>query len=96
MDIQILPLSRSDIAQAVECIQTVFADDPFFQYMFDQNTVRCAILFSGNPPLLSPYDYDNNDNVDDNDDDDDHDNNGEDSITSPAMQPPSRHTSCTE
>jgi hypothetical protein len=49
MDIQILPLSRSDIAQAVECIQTVFADDPFFQYMFDQNTVSRA-LSSGNPP----------------------------------------------
>ncbi|CBF85657.1 GNAT family N-acetyltransferase [Aspergillus nidulans FGSC A4] len=42
MDIQILPLSRSDIAQAVECIQTVFADDPFFQYMFDQNTYNIA------------------------------------------------------
>jgi hypothetical protein len=40
MDIQILPLTKSDIPQAVECIQTVFADDPFFLYMFDQNTVR--------------------------------------------------------
>ncbi|KAL4817431.1 acyl-CoA N-acyltransferase [Aspergillus spinulosporus] len=42
MDIQILPLTRSDIAEAVECIQTVFADDPFFQYMFDQNTYNIA------------------------------------------------------
>ena len=30
-------------------IQIVFADDPFFQYMFDQNTVSRA-LSSGNPP----------------------------------------------
>lgn len=39
MDIHILPLSRPDIPAAVECIQTVFADDPFFRYMFDQSTV---------------------------------------------------------
>ncbi|KAL5001783.1 acyl-CoA N-acyltransferase [Aspergillus recurvatus] len=42
MDIQILPLSKPDIPQAVECIQTVFADDPFFQYMFDQDTYNLA------------------------------------------------------
>ncbi|KAL3476995.1 acyl-CoA N-acyltransferase [Aspergillus californicus] len=30
------------IPQAVECIQTVFADDPFFQYMFDQSTYNLA------------------------------------------------------
>ncbi|KAL2822769.1 acyl-CoA N-acyltransferase [Aspergillus cavernicola] len=42
MDIQILPLSKADIPQAVECIQTVFADDPFFQYMFDPSTYNIA------------------------------------------------------
>ncbi|KAL2861589.1 acyl-CoA N-acyltransferase [Aspergillus pseudodeflectus] len=42
MDIQILPLTKSDIPQAVECIQTVFADDPFFLYMFDQDTYNPA------------------------------------------------------
>ncbi|KAL2824989.1 acyl-CoA N-acyltransferase [Aspergillus pseudoustus] len=42
MDIQILPLTKSDIPQAVECIQTVFADDPFFLYMFDQSTYNPA------------------------------------------------------
>ncbi|KAJ0417919.1 acyl-CoA N-acyltransferase [Aspergillus carlsbadensis] len=39
---QILPLTKSDIPQAVECIQTVFADDPFFLYMFDQDTYNPA------------------------------------------------------
>ncbi|KAL4951648.1 acyl-CoA N-acyltransferase [Aspergillus filifer] len=38
MEIQILPLTKPDIPDAVECIQTVFADDPFFQYMFDPDT----------------------------------------------------------
>ncbi|KAL4936154.1 hypothetical protein BDV06DRAFT_228150 [Aspergillus oleicola] len=38
MEIQILPLTEPDIADAVECIQTVFIDDPFFQYMFDPKT----------------------------------------------------------
>ncbi|KAL4971017.1 GNAT family N-acetyltransferase [Aspergillus stella-maris] len=38
MEIQILPLTKPDIPNAVECIQTVFADDPFFQYMFDPDT----------------------------------------------------------
>ncbi|KAL4795182.1 acyl-CoA N-acyltransferase [Aspergillus venezuelensis] len=38
MAIQILPLTKPDIPNAVECIQTVFADDPFFQYMFDPDT----------------------------------------------------------
>ncbi|KAL3465025.1 acyl-CoA N-acyltransferase [Aspergillus heterothallicus] len=42
MEIQILPLTKSDIPQAVECIQTVFADDPFFLYMFDQATYNRA------------------------------------------------------
>ncbi|KAL2797808.1 acyl-CoA N-acyltransferase [Aspergillus keveii] len=42
MDIHILPLTKSDIPQAVECIQTVFADDPFFLYMFDQTTYNPA------------------------------------------------------
>ncbi|RDW81248.1 uncharacterized protein DSM5745_04805 [Aspergillus mulundensis] len=42
MDVQILPLSKRDIPQAVECIQTVFADDPFFTYMFDPETYNIA------------------------------------------------------
>ncbi|KAL4922372.1 acyl-CoA N-acyltransferase [Aspergillus aurantiobrunneus] len=42
MDIQIAPLSPADIAAAVECIQTVFADDPFFLYMFDQTCYNIA------------------------------------------------------
>ncbi|KAL4864750.1 hypothetical protein BDV12DRAFT_200829 [Aspergillus spectabilis] len=41
-DIQILPLTKADIPHAVECIQTVFADDPFFQYMFDQSSYNIA------------------------------------------------------
>ncbi|KAL5339532.1 acyl-CoA N-acyltransferase, partial [Aspergillus crustosus] len=40
--IQILPLTKADIPQAIECIQTVFADDPFFLYMFDQSTYNIA------------------------------------------------------
>ncbi|KAL2870390.1 GNAT family N-acetyltransferase [Aspergillus lucknowensis] len=42
MDIHILPLTKSDIPEAVECIQTVFADDPFFRYMFDQSSYNIA------------------------------------------------------
>ncbi|OJJ64230.1 hypothetical protein ASPSYDRAFT_53768 [Aspergillus sydowii CBS 593.65] len=42
MGIHILPLSKPDIPAAVECIQTVFADDPFFRYMFDQSTYNPA------------------------------------------------------
>ncbi|KAL4804434.1 acyl-CoA N-acyltransferase [Aspergillus unguis] len=36
--VEIIPLSKQDIPQAVECIQTVFSDDPFFRFMFDQDT----------------------------------------------------------
>ncbi|KAL4908892.1 hypothetical protein BDW74DRAFT_187377 [Aspergillus multicolor] len=42
MAVEILPLSKRDIPQAVECIQTVFADDPFFTYMFDPDTYNIA------------------------------------------------------
>ncbi|KAL4781372.1 acyl-CoA N-acyltransferase [Aspergillus varians] len=38
----ILPLTKPDIPEAVECIQTVFADDPFFRYMFDQSNYNIA------------------------------------------------------
>lgn len=40
MTVQIHPLAPRDIPDAVECIQTVFSDDPFFRYIFNQSTVR--------------------------------------------------------
>ncbi|KKK16905.1 hypothetical protein ARAM_002676 [Aspergillus rambellii] len=42
MDIQILPLTQLDIPQAVECIQTVFVDDPYFLYLFNPSTYNRA------------------------------------------------------
>ncbi|KAL4923871.1 acyl-CoA N-acyltransferase [Aspergillus undulatus] len=42
MTINIHPLTKPDIPQAVECIQTVFADDPFFLYIFDPDTYNIA------------------------------------------------------
>ncbi|EAW10410.1 GNAT family N-acetyltransferase [Aspergillus clavatus NRRL 1] len=35
MAIDILPLTKSDIPDAVVCIQKAFADDPYFRWMFD-------------------------------------------------------------
>ncbi|PLB54766.1 acetyltransferase, GNAT family [Aspergillus steynii IBT 23096] len=35
MAIEILPLTKQDIPAAVECVQTAFADDPYFQWLFD-------------------------------------------------------------
>ncbi|KAI9375184.1 acyl-CoA N-acyltransferase [Aspergillus egyptiacus] len=42
MEIEILPLTKPDIPQAVQCIQTAFADDPFFLYLFDRSTYNPA------------------------------------------------------
>ncbi|KAK1144285.1 hypothetical protein N8T08_005698 [Aspergillus melleus] len=35
MAVEILPLTKRDIPEAVECVQTAFADDPYFQWLFD-------------------------------------------------------------
>lgn len=38
MSIEIVPLSRTDIPDAVECVQRAFADDPYFRWAFDDPT----------------------------------------------------------
>jgi hypothetical protein len=35
MSVEIVPLTKEDIPAAVECIQTAFADDPYFRWVFD-------------------------------------------------------------
>lgn len=35
MSIEIVPLSRADIPDAVECVQRAFADDPYFRWAFN-------------------------------------------------------------
>ncbi|KAA8648891.1 hypothetical protein EYZ11_006047 [Aspergillus tanneri] len=35
MAIEIVPLTEKDIPEAVECVQTAFAEDPYFLWLFD-------------------------------------------------------------
>lgn len=42
MAIEILPLTKQDIPEAVECVQTAFADDPYFQWLFDNASVSIS------------------------------------------------------
>ncbi|GAB1212272.1 hypothetical protein ATERTT37_001404 [Aspergillus terreus] len=35
MAIEIVPMTERDIPEAVECVQTAFAEDPYFQWLFD-------------------------------------------------------------
>ncbi|KAF7139680.1 hypothetical protein CNMCM5793_007331 [Aspergillus hiratsukae] len=37
MAIDILPLTKADIPDAVVCIQKAFADDPYFRWVFDMS-----------------------------------------------------------
>lgn len=35
MAIEIVPLAKSDIPGAVDCVQKAFADDPYFHWVFN-------------------------------------------------------------
>lgn len=37
MSFQIVPMTEQDIPKAVECVQTAFADDPYFHWLFDSS-----------------------------------------------------------
>ncbi|KAE8354543.1 acyl-CoA N-acyltransferase [Aspergillus coremiiformis] len=37
MAVQIVPMIKQDIPEAVECVQTAFADDPYFHWAFDSS-----------------------------------------------------------
>ena len=39
MAIEIVPMTERDIPEAVECVQTAFAEDPYFQWLFDNTKV---------------------------------------------------------
>ena len=43
MAIEVVPLTERDIPQAIEIIQTAFADDPYFRWVFDTEKV-CPLL----------------------------------------------------
>lgn len=43
MAIEIVPLDQADIPSAVECIQRAFADDPAFNWLFDDPDKVCII-----------------------------------------------------
>lgn len=42
MTIDVVPLSEADIPEAIEIIQTAFADDPYFTWVFDADKV-CSL-----------------------------------------------------
>ena len=35
MPVEIVPMTKADIPAVVECIMTAFADDPWFQWIYD-------------------------------------------------------------
>jgi hypothetical protein len=39
MAVQIVPMTKQDIPEAVECVQTAFADDPYFHWLFNSSEV---------------------------------------------------------
>lgn len=43
MAIKVVPLQEADISGVVECIQEGFADDPYFQWVFDASKVCIRI-----------------------------------------------------
>jgi hypothetical protein len=49
MPIEVHPLTTAEIPGAIEVIQQAFADDPYFQWVFDKEKV-CILCC---PPLLS-------------------------------------------
>lgn len=42
MSIEIVPLAEADIAGVVDCVQSTFADDPYFRWAFDAAKVRAT------------------------------------------------------
>lgn len=40
MAIEVLPITTADIPAAVACIQRAFADDPYFQWIFNTSKVQ--------------------------------------------------------
>jgi ribosomal protein S18 acetylase RimI-like enzyme len=44
MAIEIVPLAKSDIAGAVDCVQKAFADDPYFRWAFNDPSQVCPAL----------------------------------------------------
>ena len=51
MAIEIIPLTEEDIPGTIECIQQAFADDPYFNWVFDSSKV-CIGGPSGTPVVL--------------------------------------------
>jgi hypothetical protein len=47
MAIKVVPLQEDDVPGVVECIQEGFADDPYFQWVFDASKVciTCVTVF---------------------------------------------------
>lgn len=45
MAIEIVPLAKSDIPGAVDCVQKAFADDPYFQWVFNDPAQVRSLLF---------------------------------------------------
>lgn len=41
MAIEIVPLAKSDIAGAVDCVQKAFVDDPYFLWAFNDPSQVC-------------------------------------------------------
>ena len=43
MALQIVPMTKQDIPEAVECVQTAFAEDPYFHWLFDSSEVSLEL-----------------------------------------------------
>lgn len=54
MALQIVPMTKQDIPEAVECVQTAFADDPYFHWLFDSSEV--SFDYQAIYPLPKPMD----------------------------------------
>ncbi|GMF81711.1 unnamed protein product [Aspergillus oryzae] len=39
MTVEVVPLTEADIPEAIEVIQQAFAEDPYFQWVFDPSKV---------------------------------------------------------
>lgn len=53
MAIEVVPLTKSDIPEAVDIILAAFADDPYFKWVFDPNTV--SLLYLPSTYLVAIY-----------------------------------------
>jgi len=58
MPIKILPLQKEDIPEVVDCIQQGFADDPYFQWVFDAakvciQSINIEKIIDANKPAIA-------------------------------------------